>query len=112
MSKGFSFASFTCFDTAQSVQVIGLRYREDLYLDAPAALEDRLGIITPIDPRYRLPHRDARSASEDGQQRKRERRALAEERLPAALRRANCTPAPARRTDCRGVVDRLESVGV
>jgi amidase len=34
----------------QSVQVIGPRYREDLCLDAAAALEDRLGIITPIDP--------------------------------------------------------------
>jgi amidase len=35
----------------QSVQVIGSRYREDLCLDAAAALEDRLGTITPIDPR-------------------------------------------------------------
>jgi amidase len=35
----------------QSVQVIGPRYREDLCLDAAAALEDRLGTITPIDPR-------------------------------------------------------------
>jgi amidase len=35
----------------QSVQVIGPRYREDLCLDAAAALEDRLDIITPIDPR-------------------------------------------------------------
>ena len=35
----------------QAVQVIGPRYREDLCLDAAAALEDRLGIITPIDPR-------------------------------------------------------------
>ena len=35
----------------QAVQVIGSRYREDLCLDAAAALEDRLGIITPIDPR-------------------------------------------------------------
>jgi amidase len=35
----------------QSVQVIGPRYREDLCLDAAAAVEDRLGIITPIDPR-------------------------------------------------------------
>ena len=35
----------------QSVQVIGPRYREDLCLDAAAALEERLGIITPIDPR-------------------------------------------------------------
>jgi len=34
----------------QVVQVIGLRYREDLCLDASAALEDRLGTITPIDP--------------------------------------------------------------
>ena len=36
----------------QSVQVIGPRYREDLCLDAAAALEERVGIITPIDPRW------------------------------------------------------------
>jgi amidase len=35
----------------QAVQVIGPRYREDLCLDAAAAVEDQLGIITPIDPR-------------------------------------------------------------
>jgi amidase len=35
----------------QSVQVIGPRYREDLCLDAAEAIEGRLGIITPIDPR-------------------------------------------------------------
>jgi amidase len=35
----------------RSVQVIGPRYREDLCLDAAAAIEDRLGILTPIDPR-------------------------------------------------------------
>jgi amidase len=35
----------------QAVQVIGPRYREDVCLDAAEALEDRLGIITPIDPR-------------------------------------------------------------
>jgi amidase len=35
----------------QTVQLIGPRYREDLCLDAAAAIEDRLGIITPIDPR-------------------------------------------------------------
>jgi amidase len=34
----------------QVVQVIGPRYREDLCLDAAEAIEDRLGIITPIDP--------------------------------------------------------------
>jgi amidase len=37
----------------QVVQVIGPRYREDLCLDAAAALEDRVGIITPIEPRLR-----------------------------------------------------------
>jgi amidase len=37
----------------QAVQVIGPRYREDLCLAAAAALEDRVGIITPIDPRWR-----------------------------------------------------------
>jgi amidase len=35
----------------QVVQVIGPRYREDLCLGAAQALEDGLGIITPIDPR-------------------------------------------------------------
>lgn len=35
----------------QCVQVVGPRYREDLCLDAAGAIEDRLGIITPIDPR-------------------------------------------------------------
>jgi amidase len=35
----------------QAVQVIGPRYREDLCLDAAAAIEHRLGILTPIDPR-------------------------------------------------------------
>ena len=34
----------------QSVQVIGQRYREDLCLDAGAAIEAALGILTPIDP--------------------------------------------------------------
>jgi amidase len=37
----------------QAVQVIGPRYREDLCLDAAAALEDRVGILMPIDPRWR-----------------------------------------------------------
>jgi amidase len=36
---------------SQAVQVIGPRYREDLCLDAAAAIEDRCGPITPIDPR-------------------------------------------------------------
>ena len=35
----------------QAVQVIGPRYREDLCLDAAQAIEDRLGVLTPIDPR-------------------------------------------------------------
>jgi amidase len=35
----------------QAVQVIGPRYREDLCLDAAAMIEDRVGTITPIDPR-------------------------------------------------------------
>ena len=35
----------------QAVQVIGPPYREDLCLAAAAALEDRCGTITPIDPR-------------------------------------------------------------
>ena len=37
----------------QVVQVIGPRYREDLCLDAAATIEDRVGILTPIDPRWR-----------------------------------------------------------
>jgi amidase len=37
----------------QAVQVIGPGYREDLCLAAAAALEDRVGTITPIDPRWR-----------------------------------------------------------
>jgi amidase len=35
----------------QAVQVIGPRYREDLCLDAAAAIEQAVGTITPIDPR-------------------------------------------------------------
>jgi amidase len=35
----------------QAVQVIGPRYREDLCLDAAETIEDRVGILTPIDPR-------------------------------------------------------------
>jgi amidase len=35
----------------QAVQIIGPRYRENLCLDAAAAVEQRRGIITPIDPR-------------------------------------------------------------
>jgi amidase len=35
----------------QAVQVVGPRYREDLCLDAAQAIEDRLGVLTPIDPR-------------------------------------------------------------
>jgi amidase len=35
----------------QSVQIVGPPYREDLCLDAAAALEDRLGVLTPIEPR-------------------------------------------------------------
>jgi amidase len=38
----------------QAVQLIGGRFREDLCLDAAAAIEERLGIITPIDPREHL----------------------------------------------------------
>jgi amidase len=34
----------------QAVQIIGPRYREDLCLDAAQAIEDRLGILAPIDP--------------------------------------------------------------
>ena len=34
----------------RSVQIIGPRYREDLCLDAAAAIEERVGVVTPIDP--------------------------------------------------------------
>jgi amidase len=34
----------------RGVQIIGPRYREDACLDAAQAIEDRVGIITPIDP--------------------------------------------------------------
>ena len=35
----------------QAVQLIGPRYREDLCLDAADAIEARVGVFTPIDPR-------------------------------------------------------------
>ncbi len=35
----------------QGVQLIAPRFREDLCLDAAQAIEDRLGILTPLDPR-------------------------------------------------------------
>jgi amidase len=35
----------------QSIQVIGPAFREDACLDAAQAIEDRVGAITPIDPR-------------------------------------------------------------
>jgi amidase len=34
----------------QAVQIIGPRYREDLCLDAAQTVEERLGVITPIEP--------------------------------------------------------------
>jgi amidase len=34
----------------QVVQLVGARYREDVCLDAAQAIEDRRGILTPIDP--------------------------------------------------------------
>jgi amidase len=34
----------------QGVQLIGARFREDLCLDAAEAIEDALGVMTPIDP--------------------------------------------------------------
>ncbi len=33
----------------QGVQLIGDRYREDVCLDAAEAIEQRLGVVTPID---------------------------------------------------------------
>jgi Asp-tRNA(Asn)/Glu-tRNA(Gln) amidotransferase A subunit family amidase len=38
-------------EVVEVAQVIGPCYREDPCLDAAAAVEDRAGIITPIDPR-------------------------------------------------------------
>ncbi|MER6910349.1 amidase [Streptomyces sp. NPDC000594] len=39
------------------VQIVGRAFREDLCLDAAQAIEDRLGVLTPVDPRggERLP---------------------------------------------------------
>jgi hypothetical protein len=37
--------------TTGDMRVIGPRYREDLYLDAPEALEQVFGVVTPIDPK-------------------------------------------------------------
>ena len=34
----------------QAVQIIGPRFREDLCLDAAAAIEARTGPLTPVDP--------------------------------------------------------------
>jgi amidase len=51
----------------QSMQVIGPRFREDLCLEAAAALEDRVGIITPIDPVGAVA--GARPGAEDGVER-------------------------------------------
>jgi amidase len=45
----------------QAVQLIGPRYREDLILEAAAAIEDRVGIITPIDPQIAASVREERS---------------------------------------------------
>jgi amidase len=42
----------------QAVQIIGPRYREDLCLDAAAAVEGRLGTFTPIDPRAARPRNE------------------------------------------------------
>lgn len=39
----------------RGVQLIGPRYREDICLDAAAAIEARLGVLTPIDPRPMVP---------------------------------------------------------
>ena len=35
----------------QGVQIIGPRYREDLCLEAAEAIEERVGVVTPIDPK-------------------------------------------------------------
>ena len=40
----------------QAVQVVGPGYREDLCLEAAAAIEERLGILTPIEFRGRDKH--------------------------------------------------------
>lgn len=39
------------------VQIVGRAFREDLCLDAAQAVEDRLGVLTPIDPRGARPVR-------------------------------------------------------
>lgn len=47
----------------QVVQVIGPRFREDMCLDAAEAVEDRLGVITPIDPNNAIQARPSRRGS-------------------------------------------------
>ncbi|MEU7033058.1 hypothetical protein ABZ958_05155 [Streptomyces sp. NPDC046237] len=37
------------------VQIIGRAFREDLCLAAAQEIEDRLGVLTPIDPRPEVP---------------------------------------------------------
>ncbi|MER5432328.1 amidase [Streptomyces sp. NPDC002588] len=37
------------------VQIVGRAFREDLCLDAAEEVEDRLGVLTPIDPRPEVP---------------------------------------------------------
>jgi amidase len=46
-----------------AVQVIGPSWREDLCLDAAEAIEDRLGTVTPIDPRSEAVRADQETAS-------------------------------------------------
>ena len=41
----------TAGGTPLAVQIIGQPYREDLCLSAAAAIEQAMGVITPIDPR-------------------------------------------------------------
>lgn len=36
----------------QGVQLVGARYREDLCLDAAECIEQRAGVLTPIDPKF------------------------------------------------------------
>ena len=49
---GFTAVPVGCDDgLPQGVQLIGARFREDLLLDVAQAVEDRVPVFTPIEPR-------------------------------------------------------------
>ena len=50
-SRFFAALVSTAHGLRQAVQIVGRRYNENVYLEAAEALETRLGVLTPIDPR-------------------------------------------------------------